>query len=59
MLELKPTRKHRNKSISLDSRIGTDGRTFCAACVDNVQENNLCPSCGGGFALRSIRLAEH
>jgi uncharacterized protein len=39
-----------------DARICTYECTFCADCVDNVLFN-VCPNCGGGFALRLIRPA--
>jgi hypothetical protein len=39
---------------SLDARICSYECTFCASCVDDVLKN-VCPNCGGGFALRPVR----
>lgn len=57
MLDLRPTCEHCNKTLppeSREARICSYECTFCAACVETVLEN-VCPNCGGGFALRPIR----
>ena len=57
MLELRPTCEHCNKALppgSGDARICSFECTFCANCVDGVLDN-VCPNCGGGFAVRPIR----
>ncbi|MEZ4630188.1 MAG: DUF1272 domain-containing protein [Deinococcales bacterium] len=56
MLELRPTCEHCNKALppaSLEARICTYECTFCADCVEILQ--NVCPNCGGGFVPRPIR----
>jgi hypothetical protein len=56
MLELRPTCENCNKSLppdSLDARICSYECTFCAACVDALE--NVCPNCGGGFVPRPVR----
>lgn len=56
MLELRPTCEHCNKPLppaSLEARICTYECTFCAACVDIL--DNVCPNCGGGFVSRPVR----
>ena len=58
MLELRPTCEHCNKALppnSLEARICTYECTFCAACVDTVLGNNICPIYGGGFVPRPVR----
>lgn len=57
MLELRPTCEHCHKALppdSLEARICSYERTFCAACVEQVL-GNICPNCGGGFVSRPIR----
>jgi hypothetical protein len=57
MLELRPTCENCNKVLppdSVEGRICTYERTFCARCVDDVL-GNVCPNCGGGFVPRPIR----
>jgi hypothetical protein len=57
MLELRPTCEHCNKPLppdAGDARICSYECTFCAACVEGVL-GNVCPNCGGGFALRPVR----
>jgi uncharacterized protein len=56
MLELRPTCEHCNKALppnAVDARICTYECTFCASCVDAL--DNVCPNCGGGFVPRPIR----
>jgi len=56
-LALRPSCEHCNKQLPPDSteaRICTFECTFCSTCVDQVI-GNVCPNCGGGFALRPIR----
>jgi hypothetical protein len=60
MLELRPTCEHCNKALppnSLEARVCTYECTFCAACVESILANNICPNCGGGFVPRPIRPA--
>jgi hypothetical protein len=40
---------------SVEARICTYECTFCAACVEKLE--NVCPNCGGGFVPRPIRPA--
>ncbi|RUO98094.1 MAG: DUF1272 domain-containing protein [Hyphomicrobium sp.] len=57
MLELRPTCENCNRPLPPDSseaRICSYECTFCAQCVDEVLKN-VCPNCGGGFALRPVR----
>lgn len=57
MLELRPTCEHCNKPLppnSTEAMICTFECTFCTNCVETVLAN-VCPNCGGGFALRPIR----
>ena len=56
MLELRPTCENCNKALppnSVEARICTYECTFCAACVEKLE--NVCPNCGGGFVPRPIR----
>ncbi len=56
-LELRPNCEYCDKDLPPDAaeaQICTYECTFCADCVDNVL-HNVCPNCGGGFALRPIR----
>ena len=58
MLELRPTCENCNKALppnSAEARICTYECTFCAACVEKLE--NVCPNCGGGFVPRPIRPA--
>lgn len=58
MLELRPGCEHCNTALpadSLDARICSYECTFCAACVELLE--NVCPNCGGGFQARPIRPA--
>ena len=58
MLELRPTCENCNKALppnSTEARICTYECTFCAACVEKLE--NVCPNCGGGFVPRPIRPA--
>lgn len=57
MLQLKPTCEHCDTLLPADSteaRICSYECTFCANCVESVLLN-VCPNCGGGFAVRPIR----
>jgi hypothetical protein len=56
VLEIRPTCENCNKALpptSLEARICSYECTFCAACVESLE--NVCPNCGGGFAPRPIR----
>ena len=58
-LELRPNCECCDKDLppnATEAMICTYECTFCATCVENVL-NNVCPNCGGGFALRPIRPA--
>ena len=58
-LELRPNCEYCDKDLGPDSseaRICSYECTFCADCVDGPLRN-VCPNCGGGFALRPIRPA--
>lgn len=58
MLELRPTCENCNTTLppnSAEARICTYECTFCAACVEKLE--NVCPNCGGGFVPRPIRPA--
>jgi len=60
MLELRPTCENCNKALppnSTEARICTYECTFCAACVETLE--NVCPNCGGGFVPRPIRPANN
>ncbi len=57
MLELRPNCELCDRDLppaSTDARICSYECTYCAACVDGVLQN-VCPTCGGGFAPRPIR----
>ena len=56
-LELRPNCEFCDVDLppdSLDARICTYECTFCAHCVE-VELENVCPNCGGGFTPRPIR----
>ena len=57
-LELRPNCECCDRDLppaSTEARICSYECTFCAACVEKLQ--NVCPNCGGGFAPRPIRPA--
>lgn len=57
MLEVRPNCECCDKDLAADSTqamICTYECTFCVTCVNEILEN-VCPNCGGGFALRPIR----
>ena len=57
MLELRPNCEWCDRDLppeSLDARICSYECTYCASCVDGILQN-VCPTCGGGFAPRPIR----
>ena len=57
MLEIRPNCELCNCDLAPDSeeaRICSYECTFCASCVDDPL-NNVCPNCGGGFAIRPLR----
>ena len=62
MLELRPNCEYCDKDLPPDSTeacICTYECTFCSDCVETVL-NNVCPNCGGNFALRPVRpFTEH
>jgi uncharacterized protein len=61
LLELRPTCEHCNRPLlpdSLDARICSYERTFCAGCVDRIL-GNVCRNCGGGFVPRPVRPARN
>ena len=56
-LELRPNCEFCDKDLppnSTDAFICTYECTFCADCAQH-RLLNVCPNCGGGFALRPIR----
>lgn len=56
MLQLRPTCENCNKALppdSVEARICSYECTFCASCVDTLE--NVCPNCGGGFTPRPVR----
>lgn len=56
-LELRPNCEYCDIDLppaSLDARICSYECTFCADCTENKLAN-VCPNCGGGFAVRPIR----
>jgi uncharacterized protein len=56
MLELRPSCESCDKPLppeALDARICTFECTFCAACVEALE--NVCPNCGGAFCQRPVR----
>ena len=61
MLELRPSCEHCNTPLppeSPEARICSYECTFCADCVETVLAN-VCPNCGGGFAVRPVRPAKN
>jgi uncharacterized protein len=59
MLQLRPNCEWCDKDLPAeapDARICSYECTFCADCVE-THLHNVCPNCGGGFALRPIRPA--
>ncbi|WP_424978586.1 DUF1272 domain-containing protein [Leisingera sp. S232] len=57
MLELRPNCELCDKDLppdAADARICTYECTYCAACVEQLLQN-VCPTCGGGFAPRPVR----
>lgn len=57
MLELRPNCELCDCDLppeSAQARICTYECTYCANCVETILEN-VCPTCGGGFAPRPIR----
>ncbi len=59
MLTLRPNCECCDKDLppdATDAMICSYECTFCRDCVDQSLEN-VCPNCGGGFALRPIRPA--
>lgn len=56
-LQLRPNCEYCDKDLPPDSKtafICSYECTFCADCVSS-RLSNVCPNCGGGFALRPIR----
>lgn len=56
MLELRPACEHCSRSLPPDTTnafICSFECTFCRACSELLQ--NVCPNCGGGFAVRPNR----
>ncbi|MEP3653824.1 MAG: DUF1272 domain-containing protein [Lentilitoribacter sp.] len=57
MLDLRPNCEWCDCDLppdSPDARICSYECTYCATCVDGILQN-VCPTCGGGFAPRPIR----
>ena len=57
MLELRPNCELCDRDMrpdSADARICSYECTYCVGCVETVLQN-VCPTCGGGFAPRPIR----
>jgi hypothetical protein len=57
MLELRPNCELCDVDLppdALNARICSYECTYCAACTDGVLQN-VCPTCGGGFAPRPVR----
>jgi hypothetical protein len=57
MLELRPNCELCDKDLpphSHEARICTYECTYCVQCVETVLQN-VCPTCGGGFAPRPLR----
>ena len=57
MLELRPNCEWCDCDLPPDSpkaRICSYECTYCADCVNGILDN-ICPTCGGGFAPRPIR----
>lgn len=60
MLALRPNCECCDKDLppeSGEAMICTFECTFCKGCVENIL-GNVCPNCGGNFAMRPIRPAE-
>jgi hypothetical protein len=58
-LELRPNCEYCDIDLppaATDAMICSYECTFCADCVE-TRLHNVCPNCGGGFALRPIRPA--
>jgi uncharacterized protein len=61
MLELRPTCENCGTALppeTKDAMICSFECTFCSRCVADVLDD-VCPSCGGGFAPRPIRPARN
>lgn len=61
MLELRPNCECCDRDLppeSEEARICTYECTFCATCVETIL-GGVCPNCGGNFAVRPIRPADH
>ena len=57
MLELRPNCELCDRDLppeTAEARICSYECTYCASCVETILEN-VCPTCGGGFAPRPIR----
>ncbi|MDA9931069.1 DUF1272 domain-containing protein [Alphaproteobacteria bacterium] len=57
MLEIRPNCECCDKDLAPgapDAMICSYECTFCRDCVEDILAN-ICPNCGGGFALRPIR----
>ena len=57
MLEIRPNCEICDKDLPADSteaRICSYECTYCANCAKGIL-HNVCPTCGGGLALRPIR----
>jgi hypothetical protein len=57
MLEIRPNCEWCDCDLppdSLEARVCSYECTYCASCVDGILQN-VCPTCGGGFAPRPIR----
>lgn len=60
MLKLRPNCECCDKDLppeSVEAMICTFECTFCKSCAENIL-GNVCPNCGGNFAMRPIRPAE-
>ena len=60
MLELRPNCELCDRDLppeTTDARICSYECTYCVVCAETVLEN-VCPTCGGGFAPRPIRPRE-
>jgi uncharacterized protein len=56
VLEMRPNCELCDKDLppqSLDAQICSYECTYCTDCVEKLE--NVCPTCGGGFAPRPIR----
>jgi hypothetical protein len=59
-LELRPNCEYCDVDLppqSTEARICSYECTFCSTCVETKLQD-VCPNCGGGFALRPIRPAQ-